>query len=92
MSLDAIVRYTAKQVPSNKDASEGRDEDRMAERDLPDLPDLIAVCLLQIICRHIAGYLQVSCRLFTVFLLFSSDGTVFISYLGFHRHFHSISA
>ena len=53
------------QVCSNKDASEGRDEDRIAER---YLPDLIAGCLLQIIYRYIADCLQVYCRFSAVFL------------------------
>ena len=45
------------QVCFDKDASEERDEDRIAER---YLPDWIADCLLQIVRRLIAGYLQVT--------------------------------
>ena len=41
------------QVRTNKDASEGRDENRITEI---DLPDLIAGCLLQIFCMYIAGF------------------------------------
>ena len=41
------------QVCLNKNASEERDRDRVAER---DLPDLIAGCLLQIFCMYIAGF------------------------------------
>ena len=48
------------QVCSNKDASKEREEDRIAER---YLPNLIAVCLLQIVCRYIAGRFQVIGRL-----------------------------
>ena len=36
------------------------DEDKLAER---DLSDLISISLLQIVCRYIAGYLLVVCRL-----------------------------
>ena len=50
------------QVRSNKDASEGRDKDRIAGRDLPDLR---AGCLLQIVSRYISDCLQLYCRLFT---------------------------
>ena len=42
---------TFKQVCLNKDLSEGRDEDKIAERDLPYLN---AGCLLPIVCRNIA--------------------------------------
>ena len=45
-----------KQVRSNKDASEGRDKDRIAER---YLPDLIRDCWLQNFCRLFAGFLKV---------------------------------
>ena len=47
-------RNLKKQVYSNKDGSEGRDEEKIAER---YLPDLIADCFLQIFCRYIAGCL-----------------------------------
>ena len=50
-----IRLYFLQQVSSNEDASEGRSEDKIAER---DLPDSIAECLLQIVCRYVAGYLQ----------------------------------
>ena len=44
------------QVRSNKDASEGRDEDRIAE------PDFMPVAC----CRLFAGILQIFCRLFDI--------------------------
>ena len=43
--------FGEKQVSSNKDKSEGRDEDRIAER---YRPNRFAGCLLQIACRNIA--------------------------------------
>ena len=45
-----------KQVRSNKDVSEGRHKDRIAERCLPNF------ILLQIYCRFFAGILQIACR------------------------------
>ena len=50
-----------KQVRLNKDASEERDEDRIEER---DLPDLIADCL-QIVCRLFVSYL-LFCKLLAI--------------------------
>ena len=56
--------FASKQVRLNKDASEVRDEDEIAARDLPDLS---AGCLLQIVCRFIAARLQFkNCRLFAI--------------------------
>ena len=46
-----------------------------------DLTGFITVCLLQIVCRLLAGY-----------FLISSHGTVSNPYLGILSHFHSISA
>ena len=48
-----------KQVCSNKDASEGRDQDRIAERDKPDLN---AGGLLQVVCNLFAGHMLLSIR------------------------------
>ena len=45
-----------KQVCSNKDASEGRDKDGIAERYLSDLDEFVANCL-QVYCILFAGYL-----------------------------------
>ena len=42
------IRFRKEKVCSNKDVSEGRDKDEIAKR---DLPELIAGCLLQIVCR-----------------------------------------
>ena len=79
----SLTANTLKQVRLNNDASEGRDEDSIAER---ELPDLIAGC------RLFAGILQIYCRLFTGCLLFSSHEKISNPYLGFFSHFHSISA
>ena len=54
-----LCRY-GEQVRPNKDGSEGREEDRIAER------DLIAGCLLQIVFRCIASCLQVVYRSFAI--------------------------
>ena len=47
-----------KYVRSNKDASAGRDEDKIVERDLSDWR---ANCL-QVCCRWFAGCLEVICK------------------------------
>ena len=44
------IKFYGKTI--NKDASEGRDDDIIAER---DKPDLVSGCLMQIVCRYIAG-------------------------------------
>ena len=67
--------YEVRLVRSNKDVSKGRGEDRIAER---DYPDLFAGCVLQIVCRCIAGFffVRVICRILVVrdpYLDFSSD-------------------
>ena len=56
-----------KQVRLNKDASGERSEDKIAER---DMPDLIADCLMQIVYRYVAGCLQVICSQETTSRLF----------------------
>ena len=53
-----------KQVCSNKDASEGRDKNRIAERRLPNF--IFVADILQIFCRYIADCLQVICRLLAI--------------------------
>ena len=50
--------------------SKGRDDDRIARR---DSSDLIAGCLLQIVCRYIADYWQAICRLFASWYPFSCN-------------------
>ena len=47
------MKVSLKQVRLNKDASKGRDKDRIAGR---ELPDLIAGCLLIIYFRYIADF------------------------------------
>ena len=69
-------------VRLNKDASKGRDEGKIAER---DWPDFIADCLLQKVGRNIADFKQVIFRLFAGYFLFGSHGTVSDPYLGFFQ-------
>ena len=54
--IHIYIKPQIKQVRLNKDASERRDEGRIADR---NFPDLIASCLLQIVCSYIAGCLSV---------------------------------
>ena len=54
----------------NKDASEERNKDIIAEK---DLTDLIAVCLLQIVCRYIEGYLLVVCSHGSIYICIHLD-------------------
>ena len=67
-----------KEVRSNKDASEGRDEDRIAVGDKPDLMQAAFKC----------RFLQFVGWLFVGYLLFSSYGTNTNPYLGVFSHFH----
>ena len=71
-----------KQVRSNKDPSEGRDEDIIAERDYQNCVQVdysrFSVGVLQVVYRSFAGYLQVICsqesipRLFQLFYAVST--------------------
>ena len=63
-----IIKHTEN---SNKDASEGENKDRIAER---DKPDFIAGAMLQIVCRSLADRLRVIC---ICFIDFSSDSMLF---------------
>ena len=54
------MEFPIEQVRSNKDASEGREEVGIAEK---DLPDLIVGYLPQVVCRLLAGYSQINCLL-----------------------------